>query len=281
MEIIEGKYSGFCNGVSFTIEKAKELLLQHGNIYCLGEIVHNENIIKELEQMGMITINSLEEIPKNNKVIFRAHGEKKEIYEQAKNKNIEIFDLTCGKVRLVHKKIEKHNDSFVIIIGKHNHPEVIGHTGYCDNYLVIQNKDDLQDLKTKIDQSNKDKIYIVAQTTFNVLEFEELITLIKDIFKNKEIIIDNTICNATHDRASEVIELSKKVDKMIIVGGKNSSNTKELFELSKENCDTILIQEKEDLDDISFSKIGKVGLMGGASTPRSILDEIIKYLKKY
>ena len=283
MEITIGKLCGFCAGVNYTIKKATELLEEtHDKIYCLGEIIHNERVINKLESMGMITVDSLDEIPEHSKVIFRAHGEAKHVYEEAENKHLEIIDLTCGKVRLVHTKVEKGAlDSFVIIIGKKSHPETIGTLGYAgNNSYVIEKEEDFNDLEEAFNKSKLNKVYIVAQTTFNDLLFVEYIDKIKELL-NAEIIVDNTICAATRNRQEEVLEMSKHIDKMIIIGGKHSSNTKELATVAEKNCNNIyLVQELDDLISVEFNENDKVGITAGASTPGESIDEIVNYLKE-
>ena len=281
MEIIVGKACGFCAGVNYTIKKATELLEQtKEKIYCLGEIIHNERVINKLENMGMITVESLDEIPDGSKVIFRAHGEAKRVYEEAEKKNLEVIDLTCGKVRLVHIKVEKaKEDSFVIIIGKKSHPETIGTLGYAgNNSYVIEKVEDFNDLPASFKESKLNKVYIVVQTTFNDALFAEYVDKIKELI-DAEIIVDNTICDATRNRQQEVLEMSKDVDKMIIIGGKHSSNTKELATVAETNCSNIyLVQELEDLKDVEFTEKDKVGVTAGASTPQESIDEIVSYL---
>ena len=257
MKIILGKNCGFCNGVQYTINKANEILNNSANkIYCLGEIIHNEDVIKGLENKGMVTVTNINDIPNNETVIFRAHGESAHIYEIAKEKKLKIIDLTCGKVKLIHNKINKFKDKyFIIIIGKKIHPETIGSKGYADsNSLVIENIDDLENLETKFNKSKLRGIYIIAQTTFNDLLFDEISNKIKEMFKNIEVIIDKTICDATYKRQQEVMELAKKCNKMIIIGGINSSNTKELYLISKKNCsNSYLIQSVNDLQELIFN----------------------------
>ncbi len=280
MNIIVGEKSGFCAGVSFTIKKASELLEQYNSLYCLGEIVHNERVVKSLEDKGMITVNDIEEIPDDSKVIFRAHGEAKKIYDRAQEKNLEVFDLTCGKVKLIHNKIEKNNDSFVIIIGKKTHPETIGHYGYVKDGIVVENVEDIEEAFTEYKNSNKNKVYVVAQTTFNDNKFEDIVNEINSKF-DCDVFVDKTICSATKERQEEVIDLSKKVDTMIIVGGKNSSNTKELYNLASSNCNnTLLVQEVNDLDVVYFGENDTIGIMAGASTPNEIIEEIVEFIKR-
>lgn len=282
MEIICGKLNGFCAGVNYTIKKATELLENtNETIYCLGEIIHNERVIEELENKGMITINDINEAPNNSKVIFRAHGEAKEIYEIANSKNIEVFDLTCGKIKIIRNKIEKNkDDSFIIIIGKKNHPETIGNISFTKPFgSIIETIDDINSVYEEFKLSNLKKVYIIAQTTFSSKKYDEYVNIIQDTFKDTEIIIDKTICDATENRQTEANELSKTVDKMIIIGGKHSSNTKELAKITEKNCKTYLIQTLEDLKDCEFNETDKIGVISGASTPLNAINEIIDYLR--
>lgn len=280
MKITIGKTSGFCNGVQNTVKKA-ENALGNEKVYCLGEIVHNERVIHELEVNGMITINKIEDAPNNSKVIIRAHGELKETYDRAKEKNLEILDLTCGKIKAIRVKISKKlEDHYIIIIGKKNHPESLGVLSFSgDNSNIIEDKEDINEIIDKVNNSLLNKIYIVSQTTFNSDKFDELISIIKNK-TTKEVIVDKTICDATSKRQNETRELSKIVDTMIIVGGKKSSNTKELEIIAKENCDNvILIQEKNDLNNNQI--VGEhIGIMAGASTPTILVEEIIEELKQ-
>lgn len=282
MEIIIGNYSGFCNGVKYTVEEANKALDTNQTIYCLGEIVHNERVIKDLEEKGMMTISNIEEAPNNSKVIIRAHGELKPTYEKAEQKGIELLDLTCGKIKAIRIKIKnKVEDHFIIIIGKKNHPETLGVQSFSgDNSFILEDEEDIEECKEKYRQSSMKNIYIVSQTTFNSNKFDKLVQDIKNVFEG-QIIVDKTICNATSNRQDETKELSKKVDYMIIVGGKKSSNTKELEVISKENCKNVyLVQEVEDLKDIEIKKDSTIGIMAGASTPEVVVDEIVQFLKE-
>lgn len=280
MKITIGKTSGFCNGVENTVKRA-ENALGNEKVYCLGEIVHNERVIHDLEANGMITINKIEDAPNNSKVIIRAHGELKETYDKAKEKNIEILDLTCGKIKAIRVKISKKlDDHYIIIIGKKNHPESLGVLSFSGEHSnIIEDKEDINEIIDKVNNSLLNKIYIVSQTTFNSDKFDELISIIKNK-TTKEVIVDKTICDATSKRQNETRELSKIVDTMIIVGGKKSSNTKELEIIAKENCNNvILIQEKDDLKNNQI--VGEhIGIMAGASTPTIVVEEIIKELKQ-
>ena len=279
MNIVVGKLSGFCHGVKHTIEEANKVL---GNekVYCLGEIVHNERVIKDLENNGMITVDNIEKVPNRSKLIIRAHGEEKNIYDRAKEKELEVIDLTCGNVKLIRNKVsEKKKDSFIVILGKNNHPETKGIISFAgNNSIIIENEEDIDKLNERLKKSKINKIYIVSQTTFNIDKFDKLIDLIKDKI-NVEIEVNKTICNATSNRQKETIKLSKNVDIMIIIGGKHSSNTKELEVVSKDNCSEVyLINDVEVLKKVNINKNKNIGIMAGASTPNIIVEEVINYL---
>lgn len=279
MNIIVGKLSGFCNGVKYTIDTANKVISE-GNVYCLGQIVHNERVINDLEKKGMITINNIEEAKNNSKVIIRAHGEEKGVYDRAKEKELEIIDLTCGNVKIIRNKVsEKKDDSFIVIIGKKNHPETKGVLSFAgNNAIILEDEEDIKELREKFLYSKLENIYIVSQTTFNSEKFDYLIEKIKEQIKTN-IEVNKTICNATSNRQKETDELSKIVNIMIIIGGKNSSNTKELEVVAKENCNEVyLIQDVNDLKNIEIDTSKKIGIMAGASTPNIVTDEVLNYL---
>ena len=282
MEVIIGKLAGFCPGVENTIKKAKEILEKNDTVYCLGEIVHNRQVIEELEKQGMITVENFEEIPENSKVIFRAHGEPEYKYEIAKNRNLDVYDLTCGKVTAIHKKVQKEKeDSFIIILGKKKHPEVLGTKGFAgENSYVVENEDDILDAYMEYEKTEIGRVYVVAQTTISSSYFDVLAEEIEKNFIEADVVIDKTICNATEIRQKETKEMSKKLNTMIIIGGKNSSNTKELAKIVEENCDNIyLIETVEEIKDIDFSGTNEIGIMAGASTPKESIKEVEEYLK--
>ena len=175
-------------------------------------------------------------------------------------------------------RTEKKRESYVILIGKKNHPEVIGNFSFASNGEIIENEDDIDKTLDNFNNSKLDNIYICSQTTFEEDKFLKLVNIIKEK-ANCEVEVDNTICSATHDRQEETKELSKEVDCMLIVGGKNSSNTKELFNISTNNVITYLIQDVNDIDDKVFG-YEKIGIMAGASTPDIVIEEIVDYLDK-
>ena len=283
MEIILNKLNGFCAGSSNTIKQANKVLEQYDeDIYCLGEILHNERVISSLEDKGMITINSIDEVPDGSKLIFRAHGETKENYLKVKNKNIMLFDFTCPKVKKIHDKVLLNSkDSFVIIIGKKTHPEVVGTKSFAGDYsYVIENENDIDDCFDKVIESNLNNIYICSQTTYSSERFNEITDSIQSKYDNYTYIIDNTTCPATKNRQDETSRLSNTVDAMIVIGGKHSSNTLELANIAREKLEKVfLVQDISDLEDIDLSSINKLGISSGASTPNEVTNEIIDYIK--
>lgn len=284
MEVIIGKYAGFCGGVKLAIQKAEEAVDKNSELYCLGEIVHNKQVIENFERKGLKIVNSIDEVPEGFKMIIRAHGESEEIYKIAKKKNIEIIDTTCGNVKIIHNKVKKASfDSFIIIIGEKNHPEVIGIQGFAGkNSFVIQSEDDILDCYMEYEKTDLGKVYVVSQTTFSSQKFDELEKEIYTNFIEADVVVDKTICNATEIRQKECDEISKKVDVMIVIGGKNSANTKKLVDISKANCKIVYwIQTIKDLEMKVFkeNKFNSIGIIAGASTPEYIIKEVEKEFK--
>lgn len=283
MEVIVGKFAGFCAGVKRAVDMTEEVVKNSKDIYCLGEVVHNRQIIDKLETEGLKIVYDIKDVPAGSKMIIRAHGESEVIYELAKQRNIEILDTTCGNVIAIHNKIKKaRTDSFIIVIGEKNHPEVIGHIGFAgENYYVIENEDDILDAYMAFEETGLSKVYVIAQTTFSSKKFDILEKEIYTNFIEADVVVDKTICNATELRQEECEKLSKAVDYMLVIGGEKSANSRKLAEVSKENCDnTYFIQTVEGLKNINFDGSKKAGIMAGASTPDYIIEEVKKYLEE-
>ena len=284
MEIIVGKTSGFCYGVKTTIEKTEKILEDNKSdeIYCLGELVHNKTIIDDFKAKGIKFVNDIEEAKKTT--IIRAHGIEKNIYEKAKRRNIELIDLTCPSVLKIHEIVEKYakNDYYIFLVGKEEHPETIGTYSFCGkNSCIISKSSDVEKTLENFSRTNLDKTLIIVQTTYSKKEFEEIVEKIKEnLPQNILLEIKNTICKATELRQEETKSMSKKVDLMVIVGGKNSSNTNKLYEIAKANCKkAIFVETKEEIDKNTIRDFERVGIMAGASTPQKSIDEIIEKLK--
>ena len=284
MEYIVGKTAGFCYGVKNAVEKSEKALENEKPIYCLGEIVHNKNVVKDLENKGIIFIDDLKQNLEKRKTIIRAHGIAKEVYTQADKMGIDLIDLTCPKVLKIHKIVSEYNEKeyYIFLVGSKKHPEIIGTASFCgDDVSIIENTDDINISIDNFKKSNRKKLAIVVQTTFSLQKFTEITESIKKKFENFENIeVVNTICNATKIRQEETEELSKKVDCMIIVGGKNSSNTKKLYEISKKNCNnTICVEEVNEIDKGVLKQGNIVGIMAGASTPQCSINSVIELVK--
>ena len=282
MEVIVGKYAGFCGGVKSAVEKTEKAVEENEKVYCLGEVVHNKQVVENLENKGLIIVNSINDVPEKSKMIIRAHGEKEEIYKIAQDKNIEIIDTTCGVVKSIHSKVKSASkDSFIILVGERKHPEIIGTSGFAgENYYIIEEESDILDAYMEYEKTNLGKVYVCSQTTFNSKKFDELAKEIEHNFYEADVVVDKTICNSTEIRQIECEKLSKEVEAMIIVGGKNSANTKKLADISKIYTDKVFwIQTLGDLENENINDISKIGIMAGASTPNYIIEEIKKYLE--
>ena len=300
MEVVIGKKAGFCAGVGNAVTKALEETKKRGynEIYCLGEIVHNKQVVEKLKNNGLNFIENIEEIKnkKGAKVIFRAHGIEKSIYEYAKNNEMQIMDLTCANVKLIHNMGEEYSNKGyqILLVGEKNHPETIATKSFCGtNCYGIEDKADLINTINKINNENKkikeakdmvDKVLVLVQTTFNLEVFKEFITYINENLKC-EVVIKNTICNATRLRQEETVKIAKQVEYMVIIGGKNSANTNKLYDISKEICkNAIKIETKNDLTKDILDKIksyDKIGIMAGASTPDESINEVKKIIEEY
>lgn len=277
MKIEISKHYGFCSGVKIAVDRADKLLDEEKKLYSYGEIIHNKDVVDKLNKKGMIVVNELPEI-NDARLLIRTHGVGKHVVEKLKANNIEVIDATCVKVKKIHKIVEecKNNGNDIIIVGDKNHPEVLGILGWCNNEAsVISSPEEL--LKINIE---KDKKYcMVSQTTFNTDIFQEILkTINENNFSNIEIY--NTICDATRKRQEACVELASRCDVMLIIGGKNSSNTKKLYELSKKVCpNTFLIENYKEIPYNYIDKNTIVGVSAGASAPDWIIEEVIKMLE--
>ncbi|MGN0160742.1 MAG: 4-hydroxy-3-methylbut-2-enyl diphosphate reductase [Lachnospiraceae bacterium] len=273
MEVILAKTAGFCFGVKRAVDMVYQ---QIGNekIYTFGPIIHNEEVVEDLKSKGIGVINTLEEAcgVEPGTMIIRSHGTSKKMYDELEKMGWQIIDATCPFVKKIHRIVaeESARGTQVVIIGNENHPEVEGICGWCNNVpVVIDSKEKACDFKVEDGR----KVCIVSQTTFNYKKFQELVEIITK--KGYDIIVRNTICNATEERQTEARQLARKADAMIVIGGKSSSNTQKLYEICKDECEnTYYIQTLRDLDLSKFSCACCVGITAGASTPNNIIQEV-------
>ena len=273
MEINIAKSAGFCFGVRRAVETVYKESVKK-NVYTYGPIIHNDEVVADLERQGVGVINDKKEFRslKEGTIIIRSHGVPKDVYDEIADAGLDLVDATCPFVRKIHKVVEKESREgrVVIIVGNDHHPEVEGIKGWCHTRpIVIENREQAEDIVVGPDT----KLSIVSQTTFNYNKFQYLVEIISE--KGYDINVFNTICNATEERQKETRELAMKSDAMIVIGGRHSSNTKKLFEISKKECsNTFYIQTKNDLNMEEFQNIGMLGITAGASTPNNIIKEV-------
>lgn len=279
MEIVLGKTAGFCYGVKNAVSNTEEKLKEYQNLYCLGELVHNGQVIKKLENLGLKIIEELDN--SDNKVIIRAHGIAKEVYNKAKQMNIELLDFTCPKVSKIHDIAQEYSDNgyYIFLIGGRKHPETLGTISFCgENSYIIEEEKQIMEGINLLEKSNIKNLLIIVQTTFSIEKFNKFIEIIKEnVGEDIKIDIKNTICSATKIRQEETEKISKDVDCMIIIGGKNSSNTKKLYDIAKRNCiNTFIIETKNEIEKKQIENFDKIGIMAGASTPMESINEVIE-----
>lgn len=287
MEIIVGKYAGFCYGVNRAVEGLNKIVEENSkeeaNIKCYGEIVHNNNVVKDFQEKKVEFIEDLSKVNREDKVVIRAHGIRKEDYELLKEKGIDCKDFTCHNVLRVHNIVENNKDSLIILTGDRNHPENIGTISFAKDIIVINNPEELANeniIKRIKEQSKKNKrIVLISQTTYSMEKFNIIVGLLKKILEGTDINLDieKTICSSTRFRQLETEEIAKKVELMIIIGSKTSSNTKKLKEVAEKYTKTIMVESKDDLGIIEEEKIG---IMAGASAPDYIIKDIVEYLEE-
>ena len=285
MNIIVGENIGFCFGVKRAVEGSLYELKQNDKkIYCLGELVHNKEVINKLNKKGIVFVLNIDEVEENSKLIIRAHGADKKIYDKAKQKNIEIVDFTCPLVVKIHTTVEEYKNKgyFILLIGNKKHPEIIGTLSYCgEKYSIIEKEEELEQTIEKLLNQKVKNLLVITQTTYSNSKFKNIERKIKEKLSSKiDVVFKNTICNATEQRQKETEKLSQKVDLMIIIGGKNSSNTRNLYNISKKYCDSILIESVKDINIKEVKKYSKIGIMAGTSTSQESIKLVIKKLKK-
>lgn len=282
MEVIVGKLAGFCGGVINSVKNSYDLLEDGKKTYCLGELVHNKQVVDNLKNKGLVFIESLDEVSKGSRVIVRAHGVSKDVYDLAKSKDIDLIDLTCPNVLAIHEKAKKlvSDGYFIVLIAQKNHPEAIGTISFCgEDSIIIEDYEDIDCAVDMFNSSGKSKMAIISQTTYSISKFEDIVNILQEKVNSNSLLIDNTICTATELRQKETNSLAEKVDAMIIIGGKNSSNTKKLYEIAKSKCmNSFIIETVKDLDSI-IKSFYKIGIMAGASTPKESIDDVVNYLE--
>ena len=274
MEVIVAKTAGFCFGVKRAVEQVYEQIEKAERpVYTFGPIIHNEQVVEDLAQKGVRVIDTEEELEavRDAIVIIRSHGVGKHIYDLLEQNGVTVVDATCPFVKKIHRIVQEQQAAGrrVIIVGNPDHPEVQGIRGWGDEgTLVVENADQIENLPV----STKDKLCVVAQTTFNYNKFQDLVEKFEK--KGYDILVLNTICNATQERQVEAKRIASEVDAMIVIGGRNSSNTQKLYEICRKECkNTYFIQTLGDFNPECVNSVRSVGITAGASTPNQIIEE--------
>ena len=281
MKIIRASVLGFCFGVRRAVELAEKALAENTDktVYSLGPLIHNENALKALGEKGLITVDEerVGDIPPESVVIIRAHGVAPSVTDALESKNCKIIDATCPRVKASQKMVERYSseNDYVVLTGDRNHGEVIGIAGYAgENFSQIQNYEEAKNFN--ISDANKKNVILLSQTTYSPVEFSKIETLFREKFKN--IAVMNTICPATNERQQALLDLCKKVEGVIVIGGKNSANTKRLYQTAAQNCKKAAhIQSAADIPS-DFHELKVIGITAGASTPDQIIDEVERAL---
>lgn len=263
--------AGFCFGVDRAVSLVNKLADEGRSVATLGPIIHNSQVVESLAKKGVRTINSISEALPGEVVVIRSHGVAQSVYDELEAKGIEYVDATCPYVSKIHKIVRENSSdgSPVIIAGDENHPEVIAIRGHCKyDSFVFKTEEELQNIEICSDNSP----VFVAQTTFNENSWKFFNKNIKKHYTNAKIF--DTICKATHLRQQEAFELSKKVDCMIVIGGRHSSNTIKLYDICRENTLTYHVETADELFGLDFSRAESIGITAGASTPAYLIKEV-------
>lgn len=279
MKITVAKTAGFCFGVKRAVDEVyRQIETGLKPVYTYGPVIHNEQVMEKLEKKGVRVIRGEEELSdvSGGTIIIRAHGIGRDLEGKLRKTGCRIVDATCPFVKKIHEIVdqESKNGVTVIIAGNPDHPEVRGIKGWTNGpSFVVQTKEELEALKLP----EGARAILVAQTTFNLQKFQELV----EIFKKKRYYdrVVNTVCNATAERQTEALQISETVDAMLVIGGKHSSNTQKLCEICRTHCrNTYFIETLVDLEDKPFQSFCHVGITAGASTPNQIIEEVLEKL---
>ncbi|MCI8946376.1 MAG: 4-hydroxy-3-methylbut-2-enyl diphosphate reductase [Lachnospiraceae bacterium] len=278
MEVILAKSAGFCFGVKRAVETVYQQVEKGGHIYTYGPIIHNEAVVRDLEEKGVSVIKDTDlDRLEDGTVIIRSHGVPREVCGRIEKQGLTCVDATCPFVKRIHTIVEQESRAGkqIIIIGNPGHPEVEGIMGWSETpAIVIESEKEAQNLDCP---PGKD-ICLVSQTTFNYNKFQELVEIIQK--KGYNISVANTICNATEERQAEAKLIASQVDAMIVIGGTHSSNTAKLYEICRRECEnTCFIQTLDDLQLDFPESVFRVGITAGASTPNYIIEEVQNYVR--
>ena len=275
------KTAGFCFGVDRAVSTLYNMVEGGKRVCTLGPIIHNPSVIEDLEKKGVHIIEHPAQAPQDTTVVIRTHGVEKFVIDELQKRGLDYIDLTCPFVMKIQKIVERHSkkDRLLLIAGDENHPEVRGFRSRWEGEsLVYKNEEELTRLLENHPEIEKKEVYVVAQTTFSVKEWEKTSKNLKKLCTNG--FFFDTICSATNDRQKEAFELSLRSDAMIVVGGRSSSNTAKLKAVCEKNCPTFLVETARELAKYDFSRFRSVGVTAGASTPAGIIKEVLSTMSE-
>ena len=276
MKVVIAKDAGYCFGVRDAVNMAYDASEKNGEVYMLGDIVHNENVVSDLKKNGTKVIDSLDDVPADKPILFRAHGTVNKLWDDAKNKKMNIIDATCPLVHEIHSEVKKlaKDKRQIIVIGDHGHDEVVAIADQVPSTIVISSKEEAQKLK------KFKKAGVVSQSTQMIENVQEIINIL--MTKIFDLHFVNTICYPTKRNHEQIKELANCLDLMIIIGSFTSANSKRLTELAKQrNKNTYQVTCAEDLDVKWFKSIESVGISAGASTPDYLIEGVANRIKEF
>ena len=282
MRIKIAKTAGFCFGVDRAVKMAFDTAENSPNAVTLGPIIHNPQIVSQLESMGVRSVSSPEEILPDTTVVIRSHGVGQPVYDYLCEHHIPFVDATCPFVAKIHQIVKEYSEKgyLILIAGDKTHPEVEGIVGFCRSGAVAFNREEeLRKMTEKKPEWTSRPAILVAQTTFNIQEWRKSAFFAKKVYTN--LIIFDTICNATEMRQQEAIVLAKESDVMVVIGGKNSSNTMKLAEICSQYCQTFHIEKASELPRLDLSTSSVIGVTAGASTPACIIKEVQETMSEF
>ncbi|MFC2060914.1 4-hydroxy-3-methylbut-2-enyl diphosphate reductase [Elusimicrobiota bacterium] len=272
--IIKGKYCGFCSGVKRAVKMAEDSA-ETGKVYTLGPIIHNPQVVEKLRKSNIIDVIKIDEIEENSTVLIRSHGITSEKEEDLCNRKLNVIDATCPKVKKTHRICRDLSEKYdkVFIIGIKSHPEVIGILSRAHEKGVV-----ISSVEEAADVPETDNAGVLVQTTFRRKKFFDIVS---ELMKKSSVIeIHNTICEETVNRQKELEAVAENADILFVIGGKNSSNTKRLYEMSCEIVESYHIEKPEDIDDSWLKDKRRIGLISGASTPINMVEKVENKIKK-
>lgn len=281
MEIRLAKTAGFCFGVSKAVDRVYQLLAQGRQVCTLGPIIHNPQLVAELEIKGVYAVTSPEEVPAGAVLVIRSHGVPPDTLRRFEERQVEICDATCPFVAKIHRIVERESQkgATVLIAGDEGHPEVVGIRGFSHTpSYVFSSLEELENLLRSGVIPVENPVIMVSQTTFNRFAWEKCVKFAKTLYTN--LLVFDTICNATVERQSEAVALSQVCDGMVIVGGRQSSNTAKLRDVCAAHCPTVLVETADELSRDMFTGMGTVGITAGASTPAGIIKEVLSTMSE-